>query len=76
MEGNYNSDKKYRIVIKEKLNESWSKWFEGMEMSFETTEKDGDITVLMGTLADQAALNGLLNKIWGLNLTVLSVENQ
>lgn len=67
-------NKIYRIRIKEKLDDNWSDWFNGMEMTVETDKENEPVTVLTGTVADQAALSGLLNKIWGLNLTVLSVE--
>jgi hypothetical protein len=70
-----NSQKKnYRIKVKEKLDANWSDWLNGMEMTVKTGKGDEPVTVLTGPVADQAALNGLLNKIWGLNLTVLSVE--
>jgi hypothetical protein len=32
------------------------------------------VTDLIGTLPDQSALQGVLNRIWNLNLTVLSVS--
>jgi len=35
---------------------------------------DGDQTILSGPVTDQAALRGLLNKIWDLNLTLISLE--
>jgi hypothetical protein len=41
-----------------------------------TVELAGDgtpITALTGSVADQAALRGILNRLWDLNLTVISV---
>jgi hypothetical protein len=64
----------YRIIIAEELDESWQKWFRDMDMRL---EKDGDGTVfthLTGPIADQSALNGILNSILGLNLTLISVR--
>lgn len=34
------------------------------------------VTDLTGTLPDQSALQGVLNRIWNLNLTVLSVRTK
>jgi hypothetical protein len=73
MQGRGINKKVYQIKIKEQLNESWADWFEGFSMSFETIEGENNITVLTGEITDQSALNGILSKIWSLNLTVLSV---
>ncbi len=58
----------YQIQVQGKLNQDWSDWFRGMTVAFE-----GGVTTLAGPVADQAALRGILNRIWDLNLTVLSV---
>ncbi|MBE9507668.1 MAG: hypothetical protein IMY86_06415 [Chloroflexi bacterium] len=58
----------YQIQVQGKLDEDWSDWFRGMTVAFE-----GGTTTLTGPVADQAALRGILTRIWDLNLTVLSV---
>jgi len=60
----------YEIRVQERLDEHWSEWFEGLNV---THEKDG-ATVLTGPVADQPALHGLLVKIRDLGLTLLSVN--
>ena len=65
----YHGSSVYRIKLKGRLDHSWSNWFEQMAIS-----TAGDDTILMGPVADQAALHGLLNRIRDLNLTLLSVE--
>ncbi len=52
------------------LNLSAIDWFGGV--SILSSEKDE--TVLVGEFADQAALRGLLEQLWNLNYTLLSVE--
>ncbi len=60
----------FEIRIQGHLDSKWSDWLEGLEVQlFENGE-----TVLSGTLVDQAALMGVLNKLNGLNLTLLSVS--
>jgi hypothetical protein len=58
----------YQIRVQGQLDRGWSDSFSGMMVEF-----DGDITVLSGPVADQAALRGILNRIWDLNLTLISV---
>ena len=59
----------YEIRIEGHLTERWSAWFEGLTIH---NNSRGE-TLLSGTFVDQAALIGVLNKIHGLNLTLISV---
>lgn len=56
------------IRIKGMLKQDWSDWLEGLRVS---NRANGE-TVLSGQIPDQAALLGLLNRIHGLNLQLLS----
>lgn len=56
------------IRIKGTLKHDWSDWLEGLTVSSQANEE----TVLNGQISDQAALLGLLNRIHGLNLQLLS----
>lgn len=59
----------YEIKIKAHLDQSWLKWFEGLQLTY----PEGDVTMLSGSLPDQSALHGLLERIRDLNLTLISV---
>jgi hypothetical protein len=59
----------YHIRVKGNLEIRWSDWFGGLSI----TPQAGDVTMLTGTVADQAALHGLLAKIRDLGLPVMSV---
>ena len=59
----------YRIRLKGHLSRKWSDWFGQMVISTE-----GGDTILTGSVVDQAALHGLLNRIRDLNLALLSVK--
>ncbi|MBW4438460.1 MAG: hypothetical protein KME04_15070 [Pleurocapsa minor GSE-CHR-MK-17-07R] len=56
------------IRIKGTLKQDWSEWLEGLIVS---NHADGE-TVLSGQIPDQSAFLGLLNRIHGLNLQLLS----
>ena len=60
----------YEIKIKGQLDESWSDWLEGLEVNL----LDNGEMILSGYIGDQAALLGTLNKLQGLNLTLLSLS--
>jgi hypothetical protein len=59
----------YQIRIAGHLGEEWSGWFQGMSI----TLNDHGQTLVTGTVADQAALHGLLKKVRDLGLPLLSV---
>ncbi len=60
----------YEIRIKGQLDESWRDWLEGLEVKL----LDNGEMILSGYLGDQAALLGTLNKLYYLNLTLLSLS--
>jgi hypothetical protein len=64
----------YQIRVEGRLDASWSTWLNGMTMACEAERGGQPITILTGPIADQSALRGTLNRIWDLNLIVVSVE--
>jgi hypothetical protein len=60
----------YEIRIENGLDEGWTSWFDGMRI---TNEPSG-LTVITGTVTDDAALHGLLAKVRDLGLSLLSVR--
>jgi hypothetical protein len=64
---------RYQIKIKGKIREDWSDWLSGMEISSAQAGEESQITTLTGIVPDQAALRGILCKLWDLNLTILSI---
>ena len=64
----------YRIRVGGKLKESWSDWFDGLAIEFGVDAEGKPISTLTGTVVDQSALHGVLNKIRDLGLKLNSVE--
>jgi hypothetical protein len=60
----------YEIRVKGVIDERWSEWFEGLEVS---PQPSGE-TILVGPLVDQAALHGLLQKVRDVGLPLISVQ--
>jgi hypothetical protein len=63
----------YQIKIRGRIGPQWTDWFGGLVITYEGTEDDSPLTVIAGPVADQAALRGILCKLWDLNLTLISV---
>jgi hypothetical protein len=59
----------YEIQVLGILDESWSGWFGGMSIPVEK-----DVTTMSGSVPDQTALRGILDRIWDLNLALISVR--
>jgi len=60
----------YRIRVKGNLENKWSEWFDGFSITLQPNAE----TVLVGVVADQAALHGLLAKVRDLGLPLLEVK--
>ena len=60
----------YEICLQEALEPRWTEWFAGLMLR----PIAGGGTTLCGPLPYKAALHGLLNRIYDLNLTILTVR--
>jgi len=60
---------RYRVVVREELDERYASAFEGMRVD----SADGQ-TVITGTITDKSHLHGLLERIDALGLELISVE--
>ena len=65
----YDREAIYRIRVKGTLGPEWADWFGGIEI----VAQGDDETLLVGPVADQSALYGLLAQIRNLGLPLISV---
>lgn len=63
----------YRIVVYGELSRRWVDWFDNFDIRVSQKPGGATVTILSGPVVDQAALRGMLCKLWDLNLTVISV---
>ena len=64
----------YRITVPGCLGENWSDWAEGMAIVVDSGGDGPPTTTLTGTVADQAALQSLLRRLYSLGLPLISVD--
>ena len=62
----------YQIKVPGELDESWSDWVGGMTITIESEGDGPPITTLTGIL-DQAALQGMLRRLYSLGMPLVSV---
>ena len=60
---------RYEVRVEGVLDGRWSEWFEGLHLQNQSGE-----TILSGTLPDQPALHGILDKVLDLGLTIITVR--
>jgi hypothetical protein len=63
----------YQIKVPGHIGESWSDWVGGMTTTVESEVDGSPITTLTGAL-DQAALQGLLRRLYSRGLPLISVN--
>lgn len=64
----------YEIRVRGELDRGWEAWFNGLAVTPTCSSDQPPTTTLIGPVADQAALRGMLCKLWDLNLTLISVR--
>jgi hypothetical protein len=64
----------YQISVQGYLDKSRADWFDGMVIVPQVGAEGVSITQLTGEVVDQAALLGLLRKLYDLGLTLLLVK--
>ncbi len=64
----------FQIRLLGKLPPTWSPWMKDQKIEHAQAADGSVVTTLTGVLPDQAALRGVLNRIWNLNLEVLAVR--
>ena len=62
----------YQIKVPGHLDESWADWDRRMTVTVESEDDSPPVTTLTGTV-DQAALQGLLRRLYSLGLPLISV---
>jgi hypothetical protein len=64
----------YQIEVQGYLDESRSDWFDDMAIVPQVGSQGVSVTRLTGRVTDQAALHGLLLKLYNLGMPLLSVN--
>ena len=71
-----NHEKKiYQIQVQGWFSQRSTETFENLMINHQHYSEEGaPITILTGLVVDQAALRGILNKLWDMNLSLICVR--
>ena len=69
-----NSQNKYEIQVHGQLDESWLNWFGEAQAKVETLADDNEITTISNVVMDQAGLVGLIRRLHGHGIVIVSVR--
>ncbi len=65
---------KYCIRVRGVVDKAWSDYFGNLAIRVEDEEGEGKTSSLTGTVADQAALIGILHRLYSLGYELMSLE--
>jgi hypothetical protein len=65
---------RYEIKVPGRLEEHWSEWLEGMTVQVESGDRGPTVTTLTGEVPDQAALQGLIHRLYSMGLSLISIN--
>lgn len=68
-----NSQNKYEIKIRGQLEDSWLPWF-GEANTLIQTVADGELTTFSNIIMDQAGLVGLIRRLHGHGIILMSIQ--
>jgi hypothetical protein len=66
----------YQIQVQGWISERWQDWFDEMKITRDRTGEGVHITTLTGIISDQAALLGMLQKLYTLGFPLLLVRRK
>lgn len=70
----FDDEAKYRIVVQGTVPESWADRLAGMEITAGKKSEPQQRSTLEGILRDQSELNGVLETLYRLHLTIVTVK--
>ena len=69
-----NSQNRYGIKIHGQPDDAWLGWFGGAEVHAEILADDTQVTTFANVVMDQAGLVGLIRRLHGLGIVLISIQ--
>lgn len=68
-----NTQNRYEIKVYGQLDDSWSGWFGEAQVHVDTLADNSQVTTFSGVVMDQAGLVGLIRRLHGMGIVLISV---
>ena len=69
-----NSQNRYEIKVHGQLDDSWLGWFGDAKVCVETLANKDQVTAFSDVVMDQAALVGLIRRLHGIGIVLMSIQ--
>lgn len=69
-----NSQNRYEIKVYGQVDDSWLGWFREAEVHFEILADTSQVTTFSDVIMDQAGLVGLIRRLHGLGIVLISIR--
>ena len=69
-----NSQNRYEIKVYGQLDDSWLGWVGEAEVHVETLDDNNQVTTFSDVVTDQAGLVGLIRRLHGLGVVLISIR--
>ena len=64
----------YKIKVSGDLSENWSERLGGLQINVDRSQNKEAVSTLIGQINDQSALSGVLNTLYELHFSIVSVN--
>jgi hypothetical protein len=64
----------YKIVVQGEIDDNWADRLNDMQINVDQQKGKQPISSIVGEITDQSALSGILNTLYELQMTVISVK--
>jgi len=68
-----NSQNRYEIKVYGQLDDSWLRWFGEARVRVDTLPDSGQVTTFSDVVMDQAGMVGLIRRLHGMGIVLISV---
>ena len=69
-----NSQNKYEIKVYGQVDDSWLGWFGEAKVHAEILDDNSQVTIFSNVVMDQAGLVGLIRRLHGLGIVLISIR--